>query len=79
MAVQALTANGLHRHPANCAIFITPAVATFELPDGETVDATGTAGQVQCGDAEVHLPTNVGDEPLEVIAVELKGRDVFSQ
>ena len=69
----------MHRHPANCAIFITDATATFELPDGETVDASGTAGQVLCGDAEVHLPTNDGDGPIHVIAVELKGRDVFAQ
>lgn len=34
---------------------------------------------MQCGDAEVHLPTNTGDASLEVIVVELKGRDAFAQ
>lgn len=69
----------MHRHPANCAIFITGATGTFALPNGETVNASGTPGQVQCGDAEVHLPTNIGDASFEVIVVELKGREAFSQ
>ena len=72
-------ASVMHRHPANCAIFITAGISTFALPDGETIEATGTPGQVQCGDSEVHLPTNTGDTPNEVIVVELKGRDAFSQ
>ena len=69
----------MHRHPANCVIFITDATGTFEFPNGETVETGGTPGQVQCGDAEVHLPTNTGDASFEVIAVELKGREAFSQ
>ena len=69
----------MHRHPANCAIFITATTGTFALPNGETVAASGTPGQVQCGDAEVHLPTNTGDAPFQVIVVELKGRAAFSQ
>ncbi len=69
----------MHRHPANCAIFLTAGGTTFELPDGETAEASWEPGQVQCGDAEVHLPTNSGTEALELILVELKGRDTFSQ
>ncbi len=69
----------MHRHPANCAIFITATTGTFTLPNGETVNASGTPGQVQCGDAEVHLPTNTGEASFEVIVVELKGREAFSQ
>lgn len=69
----------MHRHAANCAIFVTDAAVTFELPGGETVDASGTSGQVQCGDAEVHLPTNSGEGAFEVIVVELKGRETFSE
>ncbi len=69
----------MHRHPANCAIFITDVTGTFGLPNGETVEAGGTSGQVQCGDAEVHLPTNTGDASFEVIVVELKDREAFSQ
>lgn len=69
----------MHRHPANCAIFITQTNGTFQLPTGETMDAVGTPGQVLCGDAEVHLPTNTSASPFEVIVIELKGREVFSQ
>lgn len=64
----------MHHHPANCAVFLTPLSARMELPGGETVDAPGEAGQVQCFDAETHKPTNVGDEPIELILIELKGR-----
>ena len=71
--------SSMHSHPAGCHMFITDATSTFELPNGETVDASGTAGQVLCGDAQVHLPTNTGNTPVQVIAVELKGRNVFSQ
>ncbi len=69
----------MHRHPANCAIFVTDATGTFQLPTGETVAAGGTAGQVLCGDAEVHLPTNTGTSAFEVVVVELKGREVAAQ
>jgi hypothetical protein len=69
----------MHRHPANCAIFLNDSATQFELPNGDVVDAPGTAGQVLCGDAEVHLPTNTGQTPVEVVVVELKGRDTFAQ
>jgi len=72
-------ASVMHRHPANCAIFITQTTGTFQLPTGETVEALGTPGQVQCGDAEVHLPTNTSASAFEVIVVELKGREAFAQ
>jgi hypothetical protein len=71
--------SAMHRHPANCAVFLGASSTQFELPSGEIVDASFEAGQVQCGDAEVHLPTNTGDTPVEVVLVELKGRDTFAQ
>lgn len=65
----------MHRHPANCAIFLRDQPTTFELPDGETIENPGfESGHVECWDAEAHLPTNTGDEELELILVELKGR-----
>ncbi|MGH6913246.1 MAG: cytoplasmic protein [Geminicoccales bacterium] len=72
-------ASVMHRHPANCAVFLTDAVARMELPDGETAEPSFKAGQLLCGDAEVHNPSNTGSEPLELIIVELKGREAFSQ
>ena len=69
----------MHRHPAHCAVFINDSRTTFELPGGEVVDGPGTSGQVLCGDADTHLPTNVGDAASQVIVVELKGRETFVQ
>ena len=34
----------------------------------------GKAGEVQMTPAGLHLPENVGDKPMELILVELKGK-----
>jgi quercetin dioxygenase-like cupin family protein len=68
----------MHHHPANCAIFLMDQPGTFEQPDGEVVEMPAwTTGQVECVDAEAHLPTNMGEEPLELVLLELKGRATF--
>jgi quercetin dioxygenase-like cupin family protein len=68
----------MHNHPANCAIFLGDMPTTFELPDGEIIEVAETAlGQLQCTDAEAHLPTNVGEETGELVLLELKGRAAF--
>lgn len=65
----------MHRHPANCGIFLNDQPTTFALPDGEAIENPGfETGHVECWDAEAHLPTNMGDEALELILLELKGR-----
>lgn len=70
----------MHHHPANCAIFINDQAVSFELPSGEVVESGPMmAGDVMCSDAENHLPTNTGDGDLEVILVELKGRDMVQE
>lgn len=72
-------ASVMHRHPANCAIFLHDQPTTFELPDGETIENPGyESGHVECWDVQVHLPTNTGDEDLELILVELKGRAAWN-
>jgi len=69
-------ASTMHAHDANCVIFLNGGEMTMQLPDGSTSPApANTPGDVNCGDAIVHLPTNVGDTDTEVIMVELKGRD----
>ena len=68
----------MHHHPANCAIFLINQPSTFELPNGDVLEIpTATTGQVQCSDAEVHLPTNMGEDALELVVLELKGREAF--
>lgn len=69
--------SAMHRHPAGCAIFLNDQVARFELPSGDVEEVPATAGQVTCGDADVHLPTNAGDEALELVLVEFKGREAL--
>ena len=44
----------------------------FTFPDGKKEDITAKAGQVMHYDAFEHDPENLGDQPFEVIGVELK-------
>jgi len=63
----------MHGHPASVAVFLTEGRFRFTYPDGRADDNAATAGQVLYFDALEHLPENTGDQPFEVIAVELKG------
>lgn len=63
----------MHEHPASVAVFLKAGQVKFTLPDGSTTDAGGKAGEVRFAEAEKHLPENVGNTPLEVVLVELKG------
>ena len=62
----------MHSHPALVATFLSEGHARFTYPDGRTDTADLAAGTVQYFDAQVHLPENTGNKPLEVILVELK-------
>ncbi|HEY7530937.1 MAG TPA: cupin domain-containing protein [Gemmatimonadota bacterium] len=66
-------ASVMHEHPENVAVFLTDGQGKFTLPDGSTQDASFPAGSVQWGPGETHLPQNVGEEPFELILIELKG------
>ena len=67
--------SSMHSHDANCAIFLKDGKTRMELPDGSSSVAPANAmGAVDCRDAEDHLPTNIGDSPMELILVEMKGR-----
>jgi quercetin dioxygenase-like cupin family protein len=68
----------MHAHPAGCAVFLTAQNATFTLPDGTVEKADDQPGDVTCGDASVHLPANAGEQPFELILVELKNRETFN-
>ena len=63
----------MHRHPAAVAVFLSDQDAKFTMPDRKTIERHGKAGQALWMAAETHLPENVGDKPLDVILVELKG------
>lgn len=62
----------MHYHPAGVVVFLTDIRGTFTLPDGQTVEFEGRAGEAIWAEAGSHLPENLRDEPFEVILVELK-------
>jgi len=64
----------MHQHPANVAMFLTDAQAKFTLPDGKSQTDSVKAGMTLWGAGEKHLPENIGDQPFELILVELKGK-----
>ena len=71
--------SAMHRHPANCAIWINDQPTRMEMPDGEMVENPAQeSGAVECGEGGAHLPTNMGEGPLELILVELKGRATWN-
>jgi hypothetical protein len=67
----------MHRHPASCAIFLTDQTFDFTLPDGTTEPASVSSGALGCGDGNVHLPHNIGSDPVEFVMVEFKDRQTF--
>ncbi len=69
----------MHRHPASCAIFLTDQTFDFTLPDGTTEPAAVPAGALGCSDANVHLPQNIEREAAEMVMVEFKNRERFSE
>jgi quercetin dioxygenase-like cupin family protein len=64
----------MHQHPNSVAIFMTDANGKFSFPKDAAQDVMSKAGQVQWTPATTHLPENTGDQPFEVILVELKSK-----
>src|SRR5215468_6272973 len=59
-----------HAHSAYCAIEISDS----SLKEGNGPVSESKAGQVFCGDATSHAPTNVGKALAESVVVEFKNR-----
>jgi hypothetical protein len=59
-----------HAHAAYCAVEITD--SSLREPNGPVSESK--AGQVFCGDALAHAPSNVGKALAESVVVEFKGR-----
>lgn len=64
----------MHQHPNAVAIFMTDSNGKFNFPTGEPQNIVSKAGEVRWTPAVTHLPENLGDQPFEVILVELKGK-----
>ena len=63
----------MHSHPESVAVFLTDVRGRFTSADGTAEDISGGAGDVVWLPATTHLPENLGDEPFEVLQIELKG------
>lgn len=62
----------MHRHPNAVAIFVTDSNTTFNFPKGDPQVINSKAGETRWTPGGLHLPENTGDQPMEVILVELK-------
>jgi len=63
----------MHYHPNSVAVFLTDHHVGFGRPDGTSEEAHVEAGQHSFAPAEQHLPKNIGEEPLELILIDIKG------
>jgi len=64
----------MHSHPATVAVFLTDAKGQFNYPDGKKEGFSAKAGDSQYSAAATHLPENTGDDGMDLIVVELKGK-----
>jgi quercetin dioxygenase-like cupin family protein len=64
----------MHSHPATVAVFLTDAKGQFSFPDGKKESFAVKAGDTQYSASETHLPENTGDNGMDVVVVELKGK-----
>jgi beta-alanine degradation protein BauB len=64
----------MHSHPNTVAVFQTNTKMRFWTPDGKSQDMTTKAGEAMYAPAGTHLPENTGDQALDGILVELKGK-----
>jgi quercetin dioxygenase-like cupin family protein len=64
----------MHYHPAGVAVFFTDQRVRFTYPDGKSEEIVAKAHDSTWVPAGPHLPENLGDKPLDLILVELKGK-----
>jgi quercetin dioxygenase-like cupin family protein len=63
----------MHSHPDSVAVFLTDGAIRMTTSDGKSQEQSVKKGQVMFEKAGAHLPENTGDQPFELILVELKG------
>lgn len=64
----------MHGHPTGLGVHLTDGHVRFTFPNGKTEELRFRAGEVRAYPAGAHLPENLGDQPLELVFVELKAR-----
>lgn len=62
----------MHYHPDSVAVLLSDHHVSFEVPDGPAEELHANAGEHVFVDGGLHLPSNIGEEPWEVVLVELK-------
>ncbi|HWR54500.1 MAG TPA: cupin domain-containing protein [Bryobacteraceae bacterium] len=62
----------MHSHPNAVVVYLTDGLTRMTTPDGKAQDMPAKAGGTSWTPAGTHLPQNVGNEPFELILVELK-------
>jgi hypothetical protein len=62
----------MHGHPVSLAVFLADTRGQFTFPDGKTEAFTMKMGQTMWAPAQEDLPENLGDQPFELVLVELK-------
>jgi len=64
----------MHSHPDAVAVFLNDSKGRFTYPDGKTEDLNSKAGDAVYTPRQIHLPENLGDNGMDLIVVELKGK-----
>jgi quercetin dioxygenase-like cupin family protein len=62
----------MHSHPAHVAVFLTDLDTEFQAPDGATEAVHAEAGSHLFIPAGSHQPSNIGADPFEGVAIEIK-------
>jgi quercetin dioxygenase-like cupin family protein len=62
----------MHSHAEGVVVFLTDGKGKFTFPDGKTEEESFKKGLVIWTDATTHLPENTGNEPFELIQIEMK-------
>lgn len=65
----------MHSHPNLAVISLTDAKGQFTFPDGKKQDFTFKAGDALYSPAGTHLPENTSDTGMDIILIELKGKN----
>ncbi|MDR5589962.1 hypothetical protein [Christiangramia sp. SM2212] len=66
----------MHVHPEGVAVFLTDHTANMKTGDGKSMEMKGKAGDVLWVDKAKHQPKNTGNNPFEVIQIELKNSNI---
>lgn len=63
----------MHTHPDGVIVYLTGGHTQFLLPNGKKIVSSGKAGGTMWAPGGPHKPTNLSNQPMEAVLVELKG------